>query len=90
MSSQTKSQRQEKIDFLKSHFPQIKTMDFVMDKKNFHAAKMALVNAGFYKSTKPQYSTTVNDSSILNLIWDAQEKKRYKHQATKHNRGRRA
>jgi hypothetical protein len=81
-TSQTKVQRQAKIDFLKSYFPNIESLDFVSSAKLFKEAKQALVDAGHYKKQKGSLQS-INDSSVMNLIWDAQGRKRYKHAASR-------
>lgn len=80
--SQTKSQRQVKIDFLKSYFPNIEKLDFVGSYLLFLEAKKALVEGGHYK-TKNGTLSTINDQSVMNLIWDAQGRNRYKHAVKK-------
>jgi hypothetical protein len=76
--AQTREQRKAKIDFLKKIFPDIEKLDFIGSAQLFKQAKIALVEAGFYKANNKSLSS-INDSSVMNLIWDAQGRKRYKH-----------
>ena len=84
ITTQTKSQRQAKIDFLKSYFPNIEKLDFIGSFKLFQEAKKALVDSGHYKG-KNKALSTINDQSVMNLIWDAQGRVRYKHSVNKND-----
>lgn len=75
-NAETRHKKKEKIEFIKTHFPNIKEIDPVAQPDMYRKIKQKLFDAGFYKTGNIH---SLNDQSIFKLIMEAKGGKVFKH-----------
>lgn len=63
--------QQDKIDFIRSQYPEIEKIDFITNSAMFLQAKRKLINNGFYKVKS---ESAVSDAAVYNILLMAQKR----------------